>query len=55
MFIFVVESGVTDMGFQEPHWLTDLKKIFLKCLEDDEGQLHFDNVLIGYLKKEKCK
>lgn len=44
---------MTDMGFQEPHWLTDLKKIFLKCLEDDEGQLHFDNVLIEYLQYVK--
>lgn len=40
-----MKSGVMDMEFQEPHWLTDLKRIFLKCLDHDEGQLRFDKVL----------
>jgi len=41
------------MEFQEPHWLTDLKRIFLRCLEIDEGQLHFDKVLEEYLRYTK--
>ncbi len=33
------------MEFQEPQWLVDLRKIFLKCLESNKGQLHFEMVL----------
>lgn len=48
-----MKSGVMDMEFQEPHWLTDLKKIFQKCLESDEGQLRFDRVLEECLQYAK--
>ena len=41
------------MGFQESHWLMDLKLIFLDCLEDDKGQLHFDDIIYKYLQYVK--